>query len=380
MRNGVESVTYRIEYEQPGRCAFVVRHGSASPGDAAGKREKSVNKEREMLKPRLETLCLSGNSIVLLATLLWVLAATGALAADVEFNGDVGINGAGKGIIFPDATTQTTAGEDRFVRTIVVRPTGTGATQDEIDVANGDLLKAAIFEFAFSRPHSMESPALIKLEPGTYDLNGAGITLPSYVNLEGSGRWRTTITSTVCSADTNNRVATVEGSATGGIRSVGIENTGSGGSSEECIAYLNKSGSALLKDAHVEGQGHGSNNVAIYSEGSWLELDDVLVTAQYGTASNVGVMNDGGGASIKNSGIGAFNTAGHGIENLGSVNSVYVDGSQVTASTKSVANTPGFNMYLSSTELGAGADTSSGTWKCVAVFDSTYTALGPDCQ
>ena len=71
-----------------------------------------------------------------------------------------------------------------FLRTIVVSPS------DPTAVANGALLAAAV---AGINGAGASAPELVWIEPGTYDLGTTQLSIPSHVDVQGSGQDATTI-------------------------------------------------------------------------------------------------------------------------------------------------------------------------------------------
>jgi len=80
------------------------------------------------------------------------------------------------------AMGETPSPAPTFVRTTVVSPVGTAAQ-------NGQALLDAM--------QAIEDPALLKLEPGVYDVNGISLALKPFVDLEGSGENVTKITNSM---------------------------------------------------------------------------------------------------------------------------------------------------------------------------------------
>jgi hypothetical protein len=98
-----------------------------------------------------------------------------------------------------------------FGRTFIVGPVGDPA-------ANGSALLAAMA--AIPPPASAAEAWLLKIEPGRYDLGTQTLQMKSRIDIEGSGRQATVITSAVCDSVTG----TVTGSADTELRSLTVEN------------------------------------------------------------------------------------------------------------------------------------------------------------
>ncbi len=103
---------------------------------------------------------------------------------------------------------------EAFTRTYVVGPTGT-ATE------NGTALLAALASIPV--PVSQAEAALLKIEPGLYDLGTASLEMKPWVDVEGSGRVITKLTSDVCFTD--NTVAAVIVAGYSELRDLAVENT-----------------------------------------------------------------------------------------------------------------------------------------------------------
>ena len=111
-------------------------------------------------------------------------AASGKAAAKAGRRGPRGRRGARgatgpAGVAGPAGTTGAA-----FLRTIVVSPI------DATAVANGALLAAAV---AAINGAGASGPELVWIEPGAYDLGTTPLTIPSHVDVEGSGQDVTTI-------------------------------------------------------------------------------------------------------------------------------------------------------------------------------------------
>jgi hypothetical protein len=83
----------------------------------------------------------------------------------------------------PGAPGANGAGAALLLRTVVVSPTGIGASAD------GSLLAAALAGINASAT----SPYLVWIEPGVYDLGTTPLSIPSHVDVQGSGQDVTTI-------------------------------------------------------------------------------------------------------------------------------------------------------------------------------------------
>lgn len=109
-------------------------------------------------------------------------------------------------------------GDPTYVQTVVVSPVGS-------DTANGTALLAAVAQIAAANP-TYDKGYLIKLEPGNYNLGDNSLTLPLYVNLEGSGLTVTSVYSTAGSSGSLTN-ATIVMSGSNQVKDLYISNNGS---------------------------------------------------------------------------------------------------------------------------------------------------------
>ncbi len=84
-------------------------------------------------------------------------------------------------------------------------------------VASGDRLLAALAGISDA---AADNPWLVKIEPGTFDLNGRSLAMKSYVDIEGSGTGATTVRSTV------DGLGTVQGVDFAELRALLVSNEG----------------------------------------------------------------------------------------------------------------------------------------------------------
>lgn len=153
-------------------------------------------------------------------------------------------------------------------RTLIVNP-----VVDQLDThASGLRLQEILNEIGAINDASATNPYLIKLEPGVYDLQGAGINLLPFVDLEGSGEG----------------VSIIRGARSGPVvfgaddvelRSLTIENLGNGSNSYG----INISGDTIrMLHVTVRASGGTSSSIAIVQAGNGTELDEVTAIAQAG--------------------------------------------------------------------------------------------------
>ncbi len=216
--------------------------------------------------------------IVGLATLFvpaWIIMdgnLTGlAIAADIEWSGDLEITGdlklptAGKALVFPDGTRQSSA-PPQYARTIIVSPVGT-------PLQNGTSLlakRAAITDASAAKPY------LLKLEPGTYDIGSESFTMAQYIDTEGSGVQTTIIMGGVGTG------GVIIGSSNAEIRMLTVFNYGGGSSA---AAIFNSTSSPRITSLNAEASG-STTNTAIYNvNGSNPAMAHVNATASGGTSA-----------------------------------------------------------------------------------------------
>jgi hypothetical protein len=110
------------------------------------------------------------------------------------------------------ATSPTYSQTPPYVRTLVVGSGGSPTT-------NGSNLLSAIASITTA---SASNPWLVKVEPGIFDLGASTLTMKSYVDVEGSGRNSTVITSTASWTVLANTGTSAE------LRDLTVKNTSSG--------------------------------------------------------------------------------------------------------------------------------------------------------
>ncbi|MEM9596307.1 MAG: hypothetical protein AAGD06_18700 [Acidobacteriota bacterium] len=153
-------------------------------------------------------------------------------------------------------------------------------------IANGAALLAAV---AAATP-----PALIKVEPGTYDLNGGQLVMQDLVDVEGSGRDVTFVISDVSSSPTNAAV-TVPSGVTAELRGLTVRNTASSPGTGVRI----ESDTFLLTGINVETEITGGAT-GVETVNCSTVIDDVFVRIG-GTGPNAGFRLNGGSPILKSS-------------------------------------------------------------------------------
>ena len=184
-------------------------------------------------------------------------------------------------INFPDGTSQITAGQAQLVSIVVVSPVGT-------PIANGTALKTA-YEAVLGA--TVDTPILVKVEPGVYDLGTGRIDLLPYVNLEGSGTESTIIQST----QDDSLIGVLDFAGASGaieICDLTVKHTGTNSG-----LGIYTDSTMNLKNVVVKFSGTFTSDVfGVYNEGGNLRMSDCKVaTAGYaitdGFSGVVGVTN-----------------------------------------------------------------------------------------
>ena len=194
-----------------------------------------------------------------------------------------------------------------YVRTYVVGPVGT-------PIENGAALGAAMG--SIPPPTNQETAALLKIEPGVYDLGTGTEALLPWMVIEGAGRDHTRITSARCgmgiyegtllstSRDVTLRRLTVENTcANPGNYSVALSNQGLRLTLEDVRLIVNQgahrdfaifnSGDGLtVQDAILEAGNAVNRSVGLWNQGLGVQLGDVSIRAG-GSEVNRGIENDG---------------------------------------------------------------------------------------
>jgi hypothetical protein len=165
-----------------------------------------------------------------------------------------------------------------FARTVIVSPTGGSA------LANGTLLVHAVDSIS---GEGASNPWLVWVEPGSYDLGSAELTLPSYVDLQGSGQDTTKIAGEgagVVNAATNTEIRELSVSDVDASGSATAIETGGG--------LRDVSASATIG----AGAPSGSSATAVLAENASMPLVDVTASASTPAANEFAYAIDSRGA------------------------------------------------------------------------------------
>ena len=150
-------------------------------------------------------------------------------------------------------------GDPTYVRTILVSPVSVSAT------SNGTVLRNVVAGITGA---SSFAPILVKVEPGIYAVGGTPITLPNYVDLEGSGRENTTIIG---------NGTTISASGFNSIRQVSVESDGLG--TQLHTVAINFGGTGSIEDVDVAAyQGMTTNKGIVFDDAESARVDDVRVS------------------------------------------------------------------------------------------------------
>jgi len=188
---------------------------------------------------------------------------------------------------------------------------------------------------------SASNKYLIKLGPGTFDLGSNGLSMKQYVDIEGSGKELTVITSS------RDLAGTVFAAPRGTLRNLGINNTAA------TWAY------------------------AIYNNAGLLFLEDVAIDARNGAQYNIGIYNDNSNLDMNNSGIVALSPNGWAIYNSGTqYHNNQILNSVLAGSNYQVYNSAGYEVDIAFTRLNtSSANSAPGVFKCFQNYNSSFAAV-----
>jgi hypothetical protein len=185
---------------------------------------------------------------------------------------------------------------------------------------------------------SSTNPWLVRVGPGVFDLSGAGLVLPSWVNLDGAGDGTTKITS-------NNNQLYVISQAAGGIN--------------------------LVSNVYLSNFNAGTHTYGVVANGLNLTLDHVFINCGNGLVT-VALSNSGAQTTVYDSIIGS---GGYGL---------YVDGggpvsmyrTQLSSSLANVYNFAGAVINLAYSQVpGALSNFGPGVFHCIGNFNDTLAPV-----
>lgn len=153
------------------------------------------------------------------------------------------------------------------------------------------------------------NPCLLRIMPGIYDLGINGLQMLEYVDIEGSGKNTTIITSNHSSGVKDATAATLAGASNAEVRFLTVKN---GGGSTYTIAMYNSGASPAITNVTLESSG-GSENYGIYNKlSSHPKITNVTSNAA-GAFQSYGVFNSFSSPVITNltvTAAGAFKSCG----------------------------------------------------------------------
>ena len=227
-------------------------------------------------------------------------------------------------------------GDPSYVRTFVVSPVGFNAT------TNGTVLLNVVAELPVA---SVNGPILVKVEPGVYSVGANSVVLPSFVDLEGSGRDVTTITGTGAGLNSG---GTIFADGTSSIRQLQVESRAAAGMAYSVAVRFRGAGSIEDVDV-IATQGDTSDRALVFEDSAVAWLDDVSIATSSTAANNFGIQISGSSnVDVNDSRI---NVAGTGANNYGIYSlpgSVDVRGSDIHVQSAAAAN---FGLYIFNSNL-----------------------------
>lgn len=192
---------------------------------------------------------------------------------------------------FPSSVLPSRSTGEPYTHTVIVHP-------DENPRVAGQSLMRAVEQIV--NP-SAANPYLVKIEPGTYDLDTSSLAMRSFVDLEGSGEGITTITSTVATGS-----GTVIGADNSELRFLTIKNTGQAG--QQVVALFSERTSPRYTHVRALASG-GAENQAIHVSNGAPVLDYVNAAAT-GGGTSIGLLNLNGALTVTNSALSAGDAEG----------------------------------------------------------------------
>jgi hypothetical protein len=175
-----------------------------------------------------------------------------------------------------------------YTRTYVVGPVGP-------PLANGVALDQALG--SIPAPVNQETAAMLKIEPGVYDLGTSFEALLPWVIIEGAGRDHTRITSAHCGTGVyDGTFVSVSESVT--LRGLTVENTCAAPSSYS-IALSNQGSDLTVEDARLVADLGAHHNVALRNSGDVVIVRRTILEATDADNTSIGLWNHGVGATLE---------------------------------------------------------------------------------
>jgi len=269
---------------------------------------------------------------------------------------------------------------------------------------------------------SSTNPYLVKIMPGIYDIGSNSVNMKSYVDIEGSGQSVTIIKGNVDSETAgvvngatagrpgpppvaNLRFLTVENYGSGswgiavkgariGMRHVNAESTGSAVNKAAVYLYPSYGSSSWSSSVSMETvrlvvTGSGSTNCyGIYHNNPYTDptstfslREGSLTVSCPSPAINYGVYNNApysdSGPRVRASEI----TVSNGATNYGFYYNGSGDPEQLHSSVSGAVTADGAGtLYIAKSRLDDAVIPGTGTLKCIGAYNSTFDALGTNCQ
>lgn len=280
----------------------------------------------------------------------------------------------------------------QFLRTVVVSPFGPDAA------ANGLELLAAVDAAAAMNP-SQDSPVLIHIEPGVYDLGTDRLDMQSHVDIQGSGPGLTRILGEVSFA--NPFVVVISGATNAEIRELSVEFTGPPNTvTIGAIRIGNNVDDFSVRNVSILGPGNSGEGVSSLASSS-TELHNVRIDS---TIIAVRVLGNGEVVFDKVTGPTAgAESGGILVGSQSTLGAIALSGAGTTATLSestignlSINSLGGDIMIRNSVvegpSVGAGGGTISiagsqfdatfvnGAVTCVFSYDASFQPLGANCQ
>jgi hypothetical protein len=206
-----------------------------------------------------------------------LLVPTIGLVGDIVVDGKVVSDGTG--FQFPDGSVQSSAAHPKWSQVAIVDLNGNGDYPDPVE---------AMTDLATWCPSpSAATPCLVKILPGTYGLGTQTVTMQPYVDIEGSGRKYTRISTSAATA-----VTAADNSA---LRSLKVINE-SALSSMAGVSIT--SAEFIMSDVHVVVVSTGTTCYGIYASNSVLTAESFEVTVNGGETS-YGIFTDPGAGLLR---------------------------------------------------------------------------------
>ncbi len=175
-----------------------------------------------------------------------------------------------------------------FTRTYVVGPVGP-------PLANGVALDQALG--SIPAPVNQETAAMLKIEPGVYDLGTSFEALLPWVIIEGAGRDHTRITSAYCGTGVyDGTFVSVSESVT--LRGLTVENNCAAPSSFS-IALSNQGSELTVEDVRLVADQGAHHNVALRNSGDVVTVRRTILEATDADNTGIGLWNHGAGVTLE---------------------------------------------------------------------------------